>query len=197
MSQELLNHVASGSMKKKVPVLKAGNVVRVHQKIKEGGKERVQIFEGLVIKISSGSGVNKTFTVRKMVGGIGVEKIFPFFSPNIKQIDIVKDGKVRRSKLYYMRERTGKSARLRDQGLGEIEMVGEDEVVEEPEAEEAAPESKEAPAPETAPAEVEEAPAKEENPADEAETPPAEPAPEPVAEPTEESKEEPEAPEKE
>lgn len=164
MSQEILAHVASGSMKKKIPVLKPGNVVRVHQKIKEGGKERVQIFEGLVIKISSGEGVNKTFTVRKMVDGVGVEKIFPFYSTNVKQIDVVKGGKVRRSKLYYMRERTGKSARLRDQKLGEIEMVGEEEVVPEPEEEniepvkegEAAPESKEAPEAKDAPATKEE-----------------------------------------
>lgn len=133
MSQEILNHVAKSSMKKQVPVLKPGNTVRVHQKISEGGKERIQIFEGLVIRISSGEGINKTFTVRKVVDGVGVEKIFPFYSPNIKQIDIVKDGMVRRSKLYYMRARTGKSARLKDQDLGELTMVGEEYVEEVPE----------------------------------------------------------------
>ena len=174
MSQELLDHVAKGSMKKKVPVLKAGNLVRVHQRIKEGDKERVQIFEGLVIKVNSGGGVNKTFTVRKMVGGVGVEKIFPIYSPNIKQIDIVKDGKVRRAKLYYMRERTGKSARLRDQDIGEIEMIGEDEVVEE-EVEAPETEAPEADAPEAAP---EPAPAKEEAPAEEPEPEPEPEAPE-------------------
>lgn len=142
MSQEILDHVAKDSMQKKVPVFKPGNTVRVHQKISEGGKDRIQIFEGLVIKISSGSGVNKTFTVRKVVDGVGVEKIFPLYSPNVKQIDIVKGGKVRRAKLYYMRERTGKSARLRDQKLGELETIGEDYVpVEEVVEEESAPEA--------------------------------------------------------
>jgi large subunit ribosomal protein L19 len=154
MSQDILNHVAKDSMKKKVPVLRAGNTVRVHQKISEGGKERIQIFEGLVIKVSAGSGVNKTFTVRKMVDGVGVEKIFPFYSPNVKQVDLIKDGKVRRAKLYYMRERTGKSARLRDQKLGELEMIGEDPVeeVEEVEevVEEVTPEATETPAEEPA-----------------------------------------------
>lgn len=143
MSQAILEHVAKDSMRKKVPVLTPGSVVRVHQKIREGAKERIQIFEGLVIRISSGSGVNKTFTLRKIVDGVGVEKIFPIYSPNIKQIDIVKGGKVRRSKLYYMRERTGKSARLRDQSLGELEMIGEDPIEA---VEEAAPTEEAAPA---------------------------------------------------
>lgn len=158
-------------MKKLVPVLKAGNVVRVHQKISEGGKERVQIFEGLVIAVSSGEGVNKTFTVRKIVDGVGVEKIFPFYSTNIAQIDIVKGGKVRRSKLYYMRERTGKSARLREQKLGDVEMVGEEPT---PEAAPEVPDAPETPevAPEAAP-EVEVAP----------EAPAAEEAPAPAEEP--------------
>jgi large subunit ribosomal protein L19 len=164
MSQEILSHVEKSSITKQVPVLRAGNSVRVHQKIKEGGKERVQIFEGLVIRINSGSGVNKTFTVRKIVDGVGVEKIFPFYSPNIKQIDVIKDGKVRRAKLYYMRDRSGKSARLREQTLGDLEMEGEEyvEPVEEPEVEEApeaTPESEAAPAAEEPAAE--EAPAEE------------------------------------
>ena len=127
--------------------------MRVHEKIQEGGKERVQIFEGLVIAVSSGEGVNKTFTVRKIVDGVGVEKIFPFYSTNIAQIDIVKGGKVRRSKLYYMRERTGKSARLREQKLGDVEMVGEEPTPEAAPEVEVAPE---APAAEEAPAPAEE-----------------------------------------
>lgn len=124
MSQAILDHVDSASIKKQVPVLKSGYTVRVHQRIKEGNKERVQVFEGLVIKVGSGSGVNKTFTVRKMVDGVGVEKLFPFHAPSIESIEIVKSGKVRRSKLYYMRNRTGKSARLRERGLEDIEMTG-------------------------------------------------------------------------
>jgi len=98
---------------KKVPELKSGMTVRVHQKIKEGEKERIQIFEGLIIKISAGDGINKSITVRKVVEGVGVEKIFPIHSPIVTKIEVKKKSKVRRSKLYYMRERFGKSARLR------------------------------------------------------------------------------------
>ncbi len=87
-----------------LPTLKSGLTVRVHQKIKEGDKQRVQIFEGLVIKISSGSGVSKTFTVRKVVDGVGVEKIFPVQSPNVSKIEVVRASKVRRAKLYYLRK---------------------------------------------------------------------------------------------
>lgn len=86
------------------PLLKSGFTVKVHQKIKEGDKERVQIFEGLIIKISSGSGVSKTFTVRKVVDGVGVEKIFPVNSPNVAKVEIVRASKVRRAKLYYLRK---------------------------------------------------------------------------------------------
>lgn len=132
---------------RKVPVLKAGYTVRVHQKIKEGGKERIQIFEGLVIRVSSGAGVNQTVTVRKMVDGIGVEKIFPIFSPNIEKIEVTRIGKVRRAKLYYMRERQGKSARLRDLELKGIQMMGEEP---EPVAEEPVEAPEEAAAPEEA-----------------------------------------------
>lgn len=142
MSQAILEHVSKSSMKKSVPVLEPGMSIKVHQKIKEGEKERTQIFEGLVVKVSAGNGVNKTFTVRKVVDGIGVEKIFPFYAPSIEKVELMKRGKVRRSKLYYMRERQGKSARLRDLPLGELEWVEYEEpapeVVEEPAAEEAA-----------------------------------------------------------
>ncbi len=111
---------------KKVPEIRTGNTVKVHQKIKEGNKERIQIFEGLVIAVSSGGGPNKTFTVRKVVGGIGVEKIFPLYSTNITKIQVTKESDIRRSKLYYMRKRSGKSARLKERHLAE-----EKEVVEE------------------------------------------------------------------
>lgn len=147
MSQAILDHVAKSSMTKTVPVLEPGMTIRVHQKISEGGKERTQIFEGLVIKIGSGSGVNKTFTVRKVVDGIGVEKIFPFYTPSIEKIELMKRGKVRRAKLYYMRDLQGKATRLRDLPLGELQWV-EGQVMDEPveaveETPEEAPEAEE------------------------------------------------------
>lgn len=133
----------------KVPVLKPGMTIRIHQKIQEGEKVRTQVFEGLVVKVSSGSGVNKTFTVRKVVDGIGVEKIFPFYAPSIEKIELTKRGKVRRAKLYYMRDLQGKSTRLKDLPLGELEWI--EGTVEEVQEEEAQPE--EATAEEAAPAE--------------------------------------------
>jgi large subunit ribosomal protein L19 len=92
--------------------------VRVHQKIREGEKERIQIFQGVVLGVSGGSGVNATVTVRKVVQGIGVEKIFPLLSPNVVKWETVRQGRVRRSKLYYLRDRAGKSARLNEVVLG-------------------------------------------------------------------------------
>jgi len=100
------------SQLKDIPEVKTGNTVRVSQKVREGGKERIQSFEGLVIKVGHGEGVEKTFTVRKMVEGIGVEKVFPMHSPDITKIVVKKVAKIRRSKLYNMRSRFGKSARL-------------------------------------------------------------------------------------
>lgn len=114
------------SQLKKVPQIKTGYTVVVHQKIKEGGKERVQLFEGLVIKVGHGEGVEKTFTVRKVVQGIGVEKIFPINSPNIAKVVVRKKAKVRRSKLYYMRERFGKSARLQERHVTDQERAEEE-----------------------------------------------------------------------
>jgi large subunit ribosomal protein L19 len=140
MSQAILNHVAKSSMTKDVPVLEPGMTIRVHQRITEGAKERVQIFEGLVIKISSGTGVNKTYTVRKIIDGIGVEKIFPFYAPSVEKIELLKKGKVRRAKLYYMRDLRGKSTRLREVSGKELVWLEgtapEPEVTEEPVAEE-------------------------------------------------------------
>lgn len=175
MSQALLNHVEASSLRSQVPALKPGHTVRVHQRIKEGSKERVQIFEGLVIAVGPGSGVNKTFTVRKIVDGIGVEKVFPFFAPSIEKIEITKAGKVRRAKLYFMRERTGKSARLREKAIGDVELMGPEPQVEEPEASEA---------PEETPEAAEAAPVVEEAQKEEA----AAPAEEPEAEAKEEEK---------
>jgi len=96
----------------KAAELRSGYTVRVHQKIREGDKERLQAFEGVIIKIGSGSGVSKTFTVRKVVDGVGVEKIFPLLSPNIAKIDIVKKSRVRRAKLYYLRKKLGEKFKL-------------------------------------------------------------------------------------
>lgn len=117
-----IKDIQLANAKKKVPELKAGLTVRVHQKIKEGEKERIQIFEGLIMKINSGHGVDKTFTVRKIVEGIGVEKIFPLHSPLIQKIEIKKDSKVRRAKLFYMRDRAGKSARLKGSFVNDEEL---------------------------------------------------------------------------
>lgn len=157
MSQQILEHVSKKHLKN-TPDIKAGYTVRVHQRIKEGEKERVQIFEGLVIKVQ-GSGITKTITVRKVVSGVGVEKIFPVHSDNIVKIEIKKMGKVRRAKLYYMRERSGKSARLKEQHVDiavDIEHLHKDEPVAEataeaeaPATEETATEQAEAPAEET------------------------------------------------
>jgi len=100
-------------MKDTVPAFKAGDTVKVHVKIKEGDKERIQVFQGTVIG-RRGAGMGETFTVRKMSSGIGVERIFPVHSPNISKIQRVRQGKVRQAKLYYLRELTGKSARIEE-----------------------------------------------------------------------------------
>ena len=113
MNQTLINSVANNSLQAR-PQVRVGQTVIVHQKIKEGDKERVQRFEGLVIQVKGDKGVNQTFTVRAIVSGVGVEKIFPTHSPSIEKIEILKQSKVRRARLYYMRERSGKSARLRE-----------------------------------------------------------------------------------
>ncbi len=105
---------------KKLPVIRPGYTVRISQKIREGEKERVQVFEGLVLGFNGGHGSSKMMTVRKMVEGIGVEKTFPLYSPVITKIQIMKTPKVRRAKLFYMRDLSGKATRLRTQvGLAE------------------------------------------------------------------------------
>jgi large subunit ribosomal protein L19 len=99
--------------KKDYPKFKAGDNITVNYKIIEGGKERIQSFRGDVVKLQ-GTGSTATFTVRKISDGVGVERLFPFFSPNIDSIQLNKSGKVRRAKLYYLRERSGKSARIKE-----------------------------------------------------------------------------------
>lgn len=113
MNQVILDYVAQDSLKAR-PQIRTGMRVKVTQKIKEGEKERLQSFEGLVIKTANKSGINHTFTVRTVIGGVGVEKVFPLHTETIENIEILKLNKVRRAKLYYMRERSGKSARLRE-----------------------------------------------------------------------------------
>ncbi len=110
----VLQDIQKLAIKKKIPVIRPGYTIKIHQRIKEGEKERIQIFEGLVIKMNSGYGADKTVTVRKVFGGIGVEKVFPVYSTNIVKIEVKKKSKVRRAKLYYMRKRSGKSARLKE-----------------------------------------------------------------------------------
>ncbi|CAM9104884.1 50S ribosomal protein L19 [Mycoplasma todarodis] len=113
MRNKLLTAVEANQIKTDLPVFKSGDNVVVHVRIKEGSKERIQLFEGLVIK-KHGTGTSETFTVRKMSYGIGVERTFPLHSPLVAQIDVKRKNKVRRAKLYYMRDRKGKAARLKE-----------------------------------------------------------------------------------
>jgi large subunit ribosomal protein L19 len=107
----ILNQIEAAQLKKEIPVLRPGETVRVHVKVVEGEKERTQIFEGIVIGLS-GKGTRASFTVRKVSYGVGVERIFPLHSPRIEKVEIVSRGKIRRAKLYYLRKRSGKAARL-------------------------------------------------------------------------------------
>jgi large subunit ribosomal protein L19 len=109
-----LGPIEADQIKKAAPELRPGETVRVHVKVVEGEKERIQVFEGTVIRIS-GKGSRATFTVRKISYGVGVERIFPLYSPRLENIEVVSRGKVRRAKLYYLRKRSGKEARLFEQ----------------------------------------------------------------------------------
>ena len=109
-----LNEFNKKQSKKDLPEIKSGYTVRVHQKIKEGDKQRIQIFEGLVIAKKHGTGINATITVRKISKGIGVERILPIHAPFIEKIEVVKKHKVRRAKLYYIRDKSAKKARLKE-----------------------------------------------------------------------------------
>jgi large subunit ribosomal protein L19 len=108
---DILSQFETEQSKKEPPALRPGETVRVHVKVVEGEKERTQIFEGIVIGLS-GKANRATFTVRKVSYGVGVERIFPLHSPRIEKVEVVSRGKVRRAKLYYLRERSGKAARL-------------------------------------------------------------------------------------
>jgi large subunit ribosomal protein L19 len=99
---------------KNIPDFKAGDTVNVYYKIKEGNKERIQQYQGVVLQKRNAAGIGNTFTVRKMSNGVGVERIFPMYSPNIDKIEVVSRGKVRRARLFYLRELTGKAARVKE-----------------------------------------------------------------------------------
>ena len=113
MITELIDKVNRQNMKEEMPQFDIGDTVRVHNLIKEGGKERIQIFAGVVIA-RDGGGATETFTVRRISNGEGVEKVFPVHSPHVAQIEVQRSGKVRRAKLYYLRELTGKKARIEE-----------------------------------------------------------------------------------
>ncbi len=115
---DLLRAVDNTQMRTDIPSFRPGDTVRVHVKIKEGEKYRIQIFEGVVIA-QKRNGISSTFTVRKVSSGYGIERIFPVNSPIIEKLEIVKSGKVRRARLYYLRGRRGKAARLKEIGRGE------------------------------------------------------------------------------
>ncbi|MCK5087191.1 MAG: 50S ribosomal protein L19 [Melioribacteraceae bacterium] len=111
-----LREVVEDQLRTDHPQFKAGDQVRVHVRVIEGDKERIQHFEGNVLSIRGG-GASKTFTVRKMSSGVGVERIFPYNSPKIAKIEILKEGKVRRAKLFYLRKLSGKAARIKDKNI--------------------------------------------------------------------------------
>ncbi len=109
---DLMKAITQEFEKSDIPAFGVGDQVKVHIKIKEGNRERIQIFEGFVLKRQNG-GINETFTVRKISSGVGVEKTFPIHSPKIEKIEVIRKGDVRRAKLNYMRQRTGKAAKIK------------------------------------------------------------------------------------
>ncbi len=110
---DALKLISDSSLKAEIPVINIGSTVRVHVKIREGERERIQMFEGTVIA-KRGSGISSTFTVRRVSYGVGVERVFPVHSPNVVAVDVIRNGKVRRSKLYYLRDRVGKAAKVKE-----------------------------------------------------------------------------------
>lgn len=150
---DIIKSIEREQMKNKIPDLKVGNTVKVHVRVKEGNRERIQIFEGIIIKVQGG-GVNKTFTVRRIASGVGVEKTFLIHSPAVEKVEVTRVGKARRAKLFYLRDRLGKSAKTKEKIGARIEtteiVLKEYEVVaEEPVKDEVASAPEEAPAIET------------------------------------------------
>ena len=107
-----LKLIEQGNMKAEAPKIEIGDLVKVHVKIKEGEKFRIQVFEGTVIAKKHG-GINETFTVRRVAHGCGIERVFPLHSPTVEKVELVRNGKVRRAKLYYLRDRVGKAAKVK------------------------------------------------------------------------------------
>ena len=131
---DIIKSIEHEQLKNKIPELKVGNTVKVHVRIKEGNKERIQVFEGIIIKVQGG-GVNQTFTVRKTSYGVGVEKTFLVHSPLVEKVELVRVGKARRAKLYYLRDRVGKAAKTREQigaRIEDKEITIKEAIVEEP-----------------------------------------------------------------
>lgn len=110
---DLIKELNKETLEHELPQVKVGDTVRVHVKVKEGSRERIQIFEGTVIAKKHG-GIEETFTVRRISYGVGVEKVFPVHSPSIETVEIVRNGKVRRAKLYYLRDRVGRGAKVKE-----------------------------------------------------------------------------------
>ena len=117
---DIIKSIEHEQLKNKIPELKVGNTVRVHVRIKEGNKERIQVFEGIIIKVQGG-GVNQSFTVRKISYGVGVEKTFLVHSPLVEKVELVRVGKARRARLFYLRDRVGKAAKTKEQVGARIE----------------------------------------------------------------------------
>lgn len=109
----LIEAITKEQLRSDIPAFRPGDTVRVHAKVVEGTRERIQLFEGVVIK-RQGAGISETYTVRKMSGGVGVERTFPVHTPRVAEIEVIRFGKVRRAKLYYIRERHGKAARIKE-----------------------------------------------------------------------------------
>lgn len=110
---DALKLIAQDSLKAEVPVFNVGDTVRVHVRIKEGERERIQVFEGTVIARQHG-GVSETFTVRRVAHGVGIERVFPLHSPTVDKVEVIRKGRVRRGKLYYLRDRVGKAAKVKE-----------------------------------------------------------------------------------
>ena len=108
----LIEAITKDQLRSDIPEFRPGDTVRVHAKVVEGTRERIQLFEGIVIK-RQGAGISETYTVRKISGGVGVERTFPIHTPRVAQIEVIRQGKVRRAKLYYIRELHGKAARIK------------------------------------------------------------------------------------
>ena len=138
---DIIKSIEHEQLKNKIPSLKVGDTVKVHQRIKEGNRERIQVFEGIIIK-KQGGGINATFTVRRVAYGVGVEKTFLVHSPMMEKVELVRVGKARRAKLYYLRDRVGKAAKTKEAIGARIEnkeITLKEEFVETVEAQEEVP----------------------------------------------------------